>query len=77
VRRSVRVAISAGSPSDAEYETTVQYLLLDFTFFKVLEGTTHGEMNLNLPTAMKGTTNHDKTSFSIEIFAGAIISVVQ
>jgi hypothetical protein len=27
--------------------------------------------------AIKGTMNHAKTSFSTEIFAGAIISVVQ
>jgi hypothetical protein len=32
---------------------------------------------MNCPTAIKGTLNHAKTSFSTEIFAGAIISVVQ
>jgi hypothetical protein len=36
-----------------------------------------GRMNLKRPTANKGTLNHAKTSFSTEIFAGAIISVVQ
>jgi hypothetical protein len=35
-----------------------------------------GGMNLKCPTAIKGTMNHAKTSFSTEIFAGAIISVV-
>jgi hypothetical protein len=29
------------------------------------------------PAAVRGTMNHAKTSFSKEIFAGAIISVVQ
>jgi hypothetical protein len=36
-----------------------------------------GEMNWKRPTAFKGAMNHAKTSFSTEIFAGAIISVVQ
>jgi hypothetical protein len=36
-----------------------------------------GVMNWKRPTAMKGTMNRAKTSFSTEIFAGAIISVVQ
>jgi hypothetical protein len=36
-----------------------------------------GGMNLNRPTAIKGTMDHAKTSFSREIFAGAIVSVVQ
>jgi hypothetical protein len=34
-------------------------------------------MNQKRPTATEGTMNHAKTSFSTEIFAGAIISVVQ
>jgi hypothetical protein len=29
------------------------------------------------PTARKGTMNHAKASFSTEMFAGAVISVVQ
>jgi hypothetical protein len=36
-----------------------------------------GGMNYKLPTAMKGTMNHAKISFSTEICACAIISVVQ
>jgi hypothetical protein len=36
-----------------------------------------GGMNLKGLTAIKGTMNHAKTSFSTEIFAGAINSVVQ
>jgi hypothetical protein len=36
-----------------------------------------GRMNLKRPTAIKGTMNHAKTSFSTEICAGAINSVVQ
>jgi hypothetical protein len=36
-----------------------------------------GGMNLKRPTAMTGTMNHATTSFSKEIFAGAMISVVQ
>jgi hypothetical protein len=36
-----------------------------------------GEMNWKRPTATQGTMNHAKTSFSTEISAGAIISVVQ
>jgi molecular chaperone DnaK (HSP70) len=36
-----------------------------------------GVMNSNSPTATKGTMNHAKRSFSTEIFAGAIFSVVQ
>jgi hypothetical protein len=36
-----------------------------------------GGMNKKRLTAIKGTMNHAKTSFSTEIFAGAIISVVQ
>jgi hypothetical protein len=36
-----------------------------------------GGMNKKCPTAIKGTMNHAKTSFSTEICAGAIISVVQ
>jgi hypothetical protein len=36
-----------------------------------------GGVNKKRPTAMKGTINHAKESFSREIFAGAIISVVQ
>jgi hypothetical protein len=34
-------------------------------------------MKQNYPTAIKGTTNLAKTSFSREIFAGAMISVAQ
>jgi hypothetical protein len=34
-------------------------------------------MNSNYPTAIEGTMNLAKTSFSRESFAGAIISVVQ
>jgi hypothetical protein len=34
-------------------------------------------MNYKHPTAMKGTSNHAKTSFSTEMFAGAIISMVK
>jgi hypothetical protein len=36
-----------------------------------------GGMNYERPTAIKVTMNHANTSFSTEIFAGAIISVVQ
>jgi hypothetical protein len=36
-----------------------------------------GGMNKKRPTAIEGTMNHAKTSFSTEIFGGAIISVVQ
>jgi hypothetical protein len=36
-----------------------------------------GGMNWKCSTAIKGTVNHAKTSFSTEIFAGAIISVIQ
>jgi hypothetical protein len=36
-----------------------------------------GVMNSNGPTAAKGTMNHAKKSFSTQIFAGAIFSVVQ
>jgi hypothetical protein len=36
-----------------------------------------GEMNEKGPTAVKGTMDHAKASISTEIFAGAIISVVQ
>jgi hypothetical protein len=34
-------------------------------------------MKYKRPTVIKGTMNHAKTSFSTEIFAGAIVSVVQ
>jgi hypothetical protein len=34
-------------------------------------------MNEKRPTAMKGTMKHAKTASSTEMFAGAIISVVQ
>jgi hypothetical protein len=54
------------------------YLLLVFTIFEVLEGPIHGGNELEThPTAVKGTMNYTKTSFSTEIFAGAMISVVQ
>jgi hypothetical protein len=36
-----------------------------------------GRSNWKRPTAIKGTMHHAKTSFSTEIFAGAILSVVQ
>jgi hypothetical protein len=36
-----------------------------------------GGMNWKRPTAITGSVNHAKTSFSTEIFAGAIISMVQ
>jgi hypothetical protein len=36
-----------------------------------------GGINWKRPTAIKGTMHHAKTSFRREIFAGAIISVVQ
>jgi hypothetical protein len=36
-----------------------------------------GGMNWKRPTAIEGTMHHAKTSFSSEIFAGAMISVVQ
>jgi hypothetical protein len=36
-----------------------------------------GGMNQKRPTAIECTMNHAKTSFSREIFAGAIISVAQ
>jgi hypothetical protein len=36
-----------------------------------------GEMNLKRQTAIKGTMNYAKTFVSTEIFAGAMISVVQ
>jgi hypothetical protein len=54
----------------------VQYLQLVFTIFEDLEGPIHGGNKLKRPTAIKGTLNHAKTSFSKEIFAGAIISGV-
>jgi hypothetical protein len=34
-------------------------------------------LNWKRPTAIKGTMNHAKTSYSTEIFAGEIISVAQ
>jgi hypothetical protein len=55
----------------------VQHLLLVFTIFEVLEGPTHRGSELETSNAMKGTMNHAKTSFSTEMFAGAIVSVVQ
>jgi hypothetical protein len=55
----------------------VQYLLLVFTIFEVLAGSYMGGMNWKRPTAIKGTMNHAKTSFSTEICAGALNSVVQ
>jgi hypothetical protein len=36
-----------------------------------------GGMNYKCPTAIKGAMNHAQTSFSTEICAGAILSVVQ
>jgi hypothetical protein len=36
-----------------------------------------GGMNMKRPTATKGTMSHAKTSFGTEIFAGAILCVVQ
>jgi hypothetical protein len=36
-----------------------------------------GGMKRKRGTAIKGTMHHAKTSFSTEIFAGAILSVVQ
>jgi hypothetical protein len=36
-----------------------------------------GVMNWKRPTAIKGTLNHAKTSFSTEICAGARVSIVQ
>jgi hypothetical protein len=36
-----------------------------------------GGINWKRPTAIKGTMNHAKTSFSAETCAGATISVVQ
>jgi hypothetical protein len=36
-----------------------------------------GGMNYKHPSAIKGTMNHVKTSYSAEIFAGAKLSVVQ
>jgi hypothetical protein len=36
-----------------------------------------GGTNWKRPTASKGTMHHAKTSFSTEIFNGAIISVAQ
>jgi hypothetical protein len=36
-----------------------------------------GGMNWKRPTVMKGTMDHAKMSFSTEIFAGAIISMVR
>jgi hypothetical protein len=36
-----------------------------------------GELSQKRPTAIKSTMNQAKTSFSTDIFAGAIISVVQ
>jgi hypothetical protein len=36
-----------------------------------------GGMNKKRPTALTGTMNHAKTSVNTEIFAGAIITVVQ
>jgi hypothetical protein len=53
----------------------VQYFLLVFTIFEVLEGPILG--GNELPTAIKGTMKHAKTLFSTEICAGGIISVVQ
>jgi hypothetical protein len=51
-------------------------LLRVFTIFDVLEGPIHGGNELEM-SAIKGTMNHAKPSFSTEICAGAIISVVQ
>jgi hypothetical protein len=36
-----------------------------------------GGMNWTRSTAIKGTMKHTKVSFSTDIFAGALISVVQ
>jgi hypothetical protein len=36
-----------------------------------------GGPNSEGPTAMKGTMNHEKTSFSAEICAGAMIRLAQ
>jgi hypothetical protein len=36
-----------------------------------------GGMNWKRPTAIKGTMHHAKASFSTEVFAAAIVSVVQ
>jgi hypothetical protein len=55
----------------------LQYFLLVFTIFEVLEGPVHGGNELERPTAIKGTINHAKESFSRLLFAGAIMSVVQ
>jgi hypothetical protein len=61
--------------SSAKYRAIVQYLLLGFTIFEVLEGEIHRENEH--PSAVKGTVHHAKTSFSTEICAGATIRVVQ
>jgi hypothetical protein len=55
----------------------VQYSLLVFTIFEVLAGPIHGVDELELSTAINGTMNHAKASFSTEIFAGATFSVDQ
>jgi hypothetical protein len=55
----------------------VQYLLLGFTIFNVLEGPIHGGNELETPNCKQGTIIHAETSVSTDIFAGAIISVVQ
>jgi hypothetical protein len=55
----------------------MQYSLLVFTSFEVLEVHYMGVMNKKRPTAIKGTMNYAKLSFSKEIFAGAIFSVAQ
>jgi hypothetical protein len=54
----------------------VQYLVLVITIFEVLEGPRHGN-ELETSNCKERTMNHAKTSFSTEIFAGAIIVVVQ
>jgi hypothetical protein len=61
----------------AKYWTNiVQYLLLVFTIFEVLEGPIHGGKELEMSNCKYRHTEPCK-SFSTEIFAGAIIIVVQ
>jgi hypothetical protein len=55
----------------------VPYLLLVFTIFEVLEGPIHGGNELETSNCNERHNEPCKTSFSTEICAGAIISVVQ
>jgi hypothetical protein len=59
----------------SNYWTAVQYLLLVFAIFEVLQGPMQGGNQQE--TAIKGTLNHTKAFFSTEICAGAMITGLQ